>query len=87
VRTESQDSERTVSGAAVRETVAPDDHAATESRTSEMMVTMAVGPSKEVVEASTATASTLVVVSSAQPTSSAAGCASSGLRLEEDVVL
>jgi hypothetical protein len=52
-----------------------------------MMVTIAAGSSKEVAEASSATALALVVVSSAQPTSSAAGRASSGLRLEEDVVL
>jgi hypothetical protein len=54
VRTESQDSEHTVSKAAVREMVAPNDHAAVESPTPEMMVTMVVGPSKEVARASTA---------------------------------
>jgi hypothetical protein len=32
----------------VRETVAPDDHAAVESPTLEMMVTVVAGPSKEV---------------------------------------
>jgi hypothetical protein len=67
--------------------VAPDDHAAAESPTPEMMVTVVVGPSKEVAEASTAQVAALVVVSSAQPTSSATGHPSSGLRLEEDVVL
>jgi hypothetical protein len=53
VRTKSQDSERTVSEVAVREAVAPDDHAATESPTLEMMVTVAAGPSEEVARAST----------------------------------
>jgi hypothetical protein len=38
----------------MREMVAPDDHATTESSTLEMMVTMVVGPSKEVARASTA---------------------------------
>jgi hypothetical protein len=38
----------------MREMVAPDDHATTESPTPEMMVTVAVGPSEEVAEASTA---------------------------------
>jgi hypothetical protein len=41
----------------------------------------------KVARISTAAASALVVVSSAQPTSSAADHASSSLRLEEDVVL
>jgi hypothetical protein len=41
----------------------------------------------EVAGISTAAALALVVVSSAQPTSSPAGHASSSLRLEEDVVL
>jgi Rad3-related DNA helicase len=67
--------------------MAPDDHAVAESPTLEMMVTVAVGPSKEVAGASTAQVVAMVVVSSAQPTSSAAGHASSGLRLKEDVVL
>jgi thiamine monophosphate synthase len=85
VHTESQDSERTVSGVVVGERVAPDDHAAAKSPTPEMMVTVAVGSSKEVAGASATAA--LVVVSSVQPTSSATGRAPSGLRLEEDVVL
>jgi hypothetical protein len=54
MRTKSQDSERTVSEAAMMKMMAPDDHAATESPTLEMMVTMAVGPSLEVAGASTA---------------------------------
>jgi hypothetical protein len=53
-----------VSGAAVGERVAPDVHAVAESPTPEMMVTVAAGPSKEIAEASAATASALVVVSS-----------------------
>jgi hypothetical protein len=76
-----------VSEAAVRETVAPDDHATAESPTPKMMVTVAAGPSKEIARISAVAASALVVVSSAQPTSSAAGRASSCLCLEEDVVL
>jgi hypothetical protein len=69
------------------ETVVPDDHAAAESPTPEMMVTVAAGPSKEVAGASAAAALALVVVSLAQSTSSTASRASSGLRQEEDVVL
>jgi hypothetical protein len=38
----------------MRETVAPDDHATIELSTLEMIVTMVVGPSKEVARASTA---------------------------------
>jgi hypothetical protein len=83
----SQDSERTVNEVAVMEIVAPDDHAAAESPTLKMLVTIAVGPSKEVARASAAAAFALVVVYSAQPTSSATGRASRSLRLEEDVVL
>jgi uncharacterized phosphosugar-binding protein len=48
---------------------------------------MAVDPAMEVARISTAAASALVVVFSAQPTSSATSRAFSGLRLEEDVVL
>jgi hypothetical protein len=48
---------------------------------------MAVDPAMEVAGVSTAVASALVVVSSAQPTSSPISHASSSLRLEEDVVL
>jgi hypothetical protein len=42
-----------VSEAAVREAVAPDDHATAESPTPKMMVTVAASPSKEVAGAST----------------------------------
>jgi hypothetical protein len=52
-----------------------------------MMVTVAAGLSKEVAGASAFAALALVVVSSAQPTSSTTGRTSSSLRLEEDVVL
>jgi hypothetical protein len=48
VRTESHDSERTVSEAVVRETVAFDEHAAIESPTSGMAMTVAASPSKKV---------------------------------------
>jgi hypothetical protein len=58
-----------------------------ESPTSEVTVIMAVDPAMEVAKISTTMASALVVVSLAQPTSSVAGRASNGLRLEEDVVL
>jgi hypothetical protein len=54
VRTESHDSERTISEAAVRETVASDERAAAESPTPGEMVSVAVGPSKEVARASIA---------------------------------
>jgi hypothetical protein len=47
----------------VRETVAPDDHTATESPTPKVMVTVAADPSKEVVRASTAQVMTLVLSS------------------------
>jgi hypothetical protein len=53
VCTESQDSERTVSEVAVRETVVLDEHATTESPTPEMVVTVVVGSFEEVAEAST----------------------------------
>jgi hypothetical protein len=52
-----------ISETAVRETVAPDDHTATESPTPEVMVTVAADPSKEVVGASTAQVMTLVLSS------------------------
>jgi hypothetical protein len=71
----------------VREIVAPDDHAVVESPTPKVTVTVAMDLAMEVAEISTAAASALVVVSSAQLTSSAAGHASSNLRLEKDVVL
>jgi hypothetical protein len=54
LRAESQDSERTVGEVAMGETWAPDDRAARESPTSEVTVTVAVDPSKEVAGASTA---------------------------------
>jgi hypothetical protein len=64
VRIESQDPERTVSEATVRETVAPNEHIAAESPTPEMVVTMAAGPSEEVAGASTAQVAALVLLSS-----------------------
>jgi hypothetical protein len=57
-----------------------------ESPTLEVTVTMAMDPAIEVAMISTVVASALVVVSSAQLTSSTAGRASNGLRLD-DVVL
>jgi hypothetical protein len=60
VRAESHDSERTISEAAVREMVAFDEHAAVELPTLGMMVTVAVGPSKEVVGVSIAQVAALV---------------------------
>jgi hypothetical protein len=66
---------------------APDDLAIVELPTPEVTVTVAVHPAMAVAGISTAAASALVVVSSAQPTSSAAGHASNSLHLEEDMVL
>jgi hypothetical protein len=66
---------------------APEDHAAVESPTPEVTMTVVVDPAIEVARASTAAALALVVVSMAQPTSSSTGHASSSLRLEDDVVL
>jgi hypothetical protein len=54
VRTESHDSELTISEAAMRETVASDKHATTESPTSGMPMTMVVGPFEDVAGASVA---------------------------------
>jgi hypothetical protein len=53
--------ERIVSEAAVRKTVAPDEHAAVESPTPEMVVTVVAGPSEEVARASTALVADLVL--------------------------
>jgi hypothetical protein len=52
VRTKSHDSERTVSDATVRETVASNEHAVAESPTPRMAVTVVAGPFEEVVGAS-----------------------------------
>jgi hypothetical protein len=54
VRTESHDSERTISEAVVRETMASDEHAAAESPTLGMVATVAIGLSEVVGEASSA---------------------------------
>jgi hypothetical protein len=86
VRTESQDSECTVSEAAVRETVDPDDHAAAESPTPDMMVTMAAGPSEEVVRASTAQVATLVLSSWHQLVSPHVALGTSSQHLDDDVL-
>jgi hypothetical protein len=83
---ESQDSERTVSEVAVRETVAPDDHAAAESPTPEMMVTVAVGPSKEVAGASTTQVAALVLLSLHQSVSPHVALGTSSQRLDDDVL-
>jgi hypothetical protein len=71
----------------MREMVALDDNAATESPTSKVTMTVAVDPTMEVARISTTAASALMVVSSAHPTSSAASHASSSLCLEKDVVV
>jgi hypothetical protein len=60
VRTESHDSELTISEAAVRKTVASDEHAAVESPTPGMVVTVVAGLSKEVAGASSAQVAALV---------------------------
>jgi hypothetical protein len=65
LRTESQDSERTVSEATVGETGAPNDQATVESPSPEVTMTVAMDPAMEVARASSAVASTLVVVSMA----------------------
>jgi hypothetical protein len=67
VRTKSHDSERMISKAAVRETVASDEHAAAESPTLVMAVTVAVGPSEEVAGTSSAEVAALVPSSSCFP--------------------
>jgi hypothetical protein len=60
VCTESHDSERTISEAAVRKMVASDEHAAAESPTPGMVVTVVAGLSKEVAGASSAQVAALV---------------------------
>jgi hypothetical protein len=86
VHTESQDSKHTDSEAAMRETVAPDDHAAIESPTPEMMVTMAVGPFKEVARASTAQVVALVLSSLHQSVSPHVALGTSSQHLDDDVM-
>jgi hypothetical protein len=86
VRTESHDSERTISEAVVREMVAFDEHAAAESPTPGMMVTVVVGPSEEVVSASIAQVAALVSSSSHQPVSPPAAHGISSQRLDDDVL-
>jgi hypothetical protein len=54
VHTKSHGLEHTISQAAVRETVASDEHATAESPTPRMMVTVVAGPSEEVAGASIA---------------------------------
>jgi hypothetical protein len=75
-----------VSEAIVRETVAPDDHAAIESPTLEMMVTVAAGPSMEVVGASTAQVMALVLSSSNQSVSPHVVLGTSSQCLDDDVM-
>jgi hypothetical protein len=86
VRTESHDSERTIGEAAVRETVASDEHAAAESPTPGMMVTVAVGLSEEVAGASIAQVAALVPSSSHQPVSPPTALGISSQRLDDDVL-
>jgi nitrate/nitrite-specific signal transduction histidine kinase len=66
--------------------VAPDDHVAAESPTSEMMVTVVVGPSKEVVGASTAQVAALVLSSSHHLVSPHVALGTSSQRLDDDVM-
>jgi hypothetical protein len=75
-----------VSEAAVREAVAPDDHAAAESPTPEVMVTVVADPSKEVVRASTAEVTALVLSSSHRSFSPPIALGISGQRLDDDVM-
>jgi hypothetical protein len=85
VPTESQDSKRTVNEATVRKTVAPDEHAAAESPTLEIVVTVVASPSEEVAEASTTPVAALVL-SSHQSVSPHAALGSSSQRLDDDVL-
>jgi hypothetical protein len=75
-----------VSEAAMKETVVPDDHAAAESPTPEMMVTVTAGPSKEVAGASTAQVAALVLSSSHQSVSPNIALGISSQRLDDDVL-
>jgi hypothetical protein len=86
VCTESHDSERTISEAAVRETVASDEHAVAESPTLGMMVIMVAGSSEEVAGASIAQVAALVPSSSPQPVSPPATLGISSQRLDDDVL-
>jgi hypothetical protein len=86
VRTESHDSERIVSEAAVRETVASDEHAIVESPTLGMVVTMATGMCKEVAGASAAQVAALVLLSSHQSVSPHVALGTSSQRLDDDVL-
>jgi hypothetical protein len=86
VRTESQDSERTVNKMAVREMVAPVEHAAVELPTLEMVVTVAIGPSEEVARASTSQVAALVLSSLHQSVSPHVALGTSSQRLDDDVL-
>jgi hypothetical protein len=86
VRIESQDSERTISEAAVRKMVAPNEHAATESPTPKMVVTVVASPSEEVARASTAQVAALVLSSSHQSVSPHAALGTSSQHLDDDML-
>jgi hypothetical protein len=86
VRTESHDSECTVSEVAVRETMASNEQATIESPTPGMVVTMVVGPFKEVVGASAAKVVALVLSSSHQSVSPHVALSTSSQRLDDDVL-
>jgi hypothetical protein len=75
-----------ISGAAVRETVASDEHAAAESPTPGMVVTVATSPSEEVAGASSAQVVALVPSSSHQPVSPPAALGISSQRLDDDML-
>jgi hypothetical protein len=70
----------------VRETVAPDDHAAAESPTPEMMVTVVAGPSEEVVGASTTQVAALVLSSWHESVSPHVALGTSSQRLDDNVL-
>jgi hypothetical protein len=70
----------------VRETVASDEHVAAESPTPRMAVTVAVGPSEEVVGASAAQVAALVLSSLHQSVSPHVALSTSSQRLDDDVL-
>jgi hypothetical protein len=70
----------------VRETGAPDDHAAAESLTPEVMVTVVADPSEEVARASTTQVTALVLSSLHWSVSPPVVLGTSSQRLDEDVI-
>jgi hypothetical protein len=78
--------ECTVSEVAVRETVASDEHAAVESPTPRMVVTVAVGPSEEVAGASAIQVASLVLSSSHQSISPHVALGTSSQHLDDNML-